>query len=367
MADPLNQRVQFSPEVTSAVSLSGLSLNDTDNAVWAIYQAATADPITHIGMRHTSTTGTSPTYKASIQGVGTTGNPDGTIKGGGSPASKTFSPSSLGWGAATWQWVALDNAYTPTRGEHIALHVTYDSGTVGAGNTSSILYSLTMPSSGRPYGGDFQTANTKRDGFPSLAYRTASGRYGFPLQANSQVTYTSASSPNEYGVKFTLPAWGSTYKLAGVRWLAGLIASGTYSVNLYDGGGAADTTVLQSLASADGDFSQSSNRLQTFLFADSTLATLTFGNTYRISLKAESVNNFTLYYGDVASNDDFAAWPLGVDCYWTQRSGGNWTDVTTRRPFGELILSDFTAATGGGSANTGIILGGLGMTGIGAF
>lgn len=368
MADSKNLRIRFSPEITSNPSLTGLALNDSDNAVWAVFQAETADPITHIGLRHTSTTGTSPTYKASIQGVGTTGNPDGTIKGGGSPASKTFSPSSLGWGAATFQWLALDNAYTPTRGEEIAIYVTYDSGTVGAGNTSSILYTSNMPSSGKPYAGDFQTTNTKRDGFPSLAYRTASGRYGLPLQAVSSVTFLVGSATNEYGVKFTLPTdYGSTYKIAGVRFTSALGASGTYSVKLYDGGGASDTTALQSLTGADGDVTQAGNRPQTFMFTDSTLATLTCGNTYRIAIAAVSgANNITMYYADVSENNDFLAWPLGIDCYWTQRGGGNWTDVTTRRPFGELILSDITAPTGG-SSNTGIILGGLGVTGIGAF
>jgi len=368
MADPLNLRIRFSPEVSSGPSLTGLSLNDTDNAVWAIFQAETADPITHIGLRHTSTTGTSPTYKASIQGVGTTGNPDGTIKGGGSPASKTFSPTSLGWGAATFQWLALDNAYTPTRGEEIAIYVTYDSGTVGAGNTSSLLYTSNMPSSGKPYAGDFQTAHTKRDGFPSLAYRTASGRYGLPIQAVSSVTFLVGSATNEYGVKFTLPtAYGSTCKISGLRLTAALPSSGTYTLSLYDGGGASDTTVLQSFVAADGDITQSGNRPQTIMFSDTSLATLTTGNTYRIALRAVSgVNNTTVYYADVSENNDFLAWPLGVDCYWTQRGGGNWTDVTTRRPFGELILSDITPPTGG-SSNTGIILGGLGMTGIGAF
>lgn len=366
MADPLNQKVQFSPEVTSTPTLTGLSLNDTDNAVWAIYQAVTADPITHIGVRHTSTTGTSPTYKASIQGVSSTGFPDGTIKGGGSPASATFSPSSLSWGASTWHWVALDNAYTPSRGEEIALHVTYDSGTVGAGNTSSFVYTVNMPSSGRPYGGDFQTTNTKRDGSPAICYRTASGRYGFPLQNTGNVVFQSGSSPNEYGVKFTLPAWGSTYKLAGVRWLCSLPSSGTFTCKLYDGGGASDTTVLQSLTSADGDTSQSGNRLQTILFSDTTLATLTFGNTYRLTLTAASANNCTMYYADVSEADDFLAWPLGTAASWTERSGGNWTDVATRRPYGELILNDFTAASGGGGGGT-LFLGGLGQTGIGAF
>lgn len=368
MADSKNLRIRFSPEVTSSPSLTGLALNDTDNAVWAVFQTETADPITHIGIRHTSTTGTSPTYKASIQGVGTTGNPDGTIKGGGSPASKTFSPSSLGWGAATFQWIALDNPYTPTRGEEIAIYVTYDSGTVGAGNTSSFLYTSNMPSSGKPYAGDFQTANTKRDGFPSLCYRTASGRYGLPIQAVSSVTFLVGSATNEYGLRFTLPTdYGSTYKISGIRLTAGLGPSGTYTVRLYDGGGASDTTALQSLTAADGDFSQSGNRPQTFMFADSTLATLTCGNAYRIALAAASgVNNTTMYYADVSENNDFLAWPLGIDCYWTQRGGGNWTDNTTRRPFGELILSDITAPTGGGGSSA-LILPMQGITGIGSF
>lgn len=348
MADPLNQRIQFTPEITSVPAFVSLSLNDSDNAVWAIYQAAKSEAITHIGIRHTSTTGTSPTYKASIQGVGATGTPDGTIKGGGSPASVTFSPSSLGWGANVFTWLALDNSWTPLRGEEFSLYVTYDSGTVNASNFSSLTYYSNMPGSGRPYSGDFQTANTKRDGTPMLAYRTASGRYGLPVQSTGNVAFQLSSSPNEYGLKFTLPAWGSTYKIAGIRMLASLASSGTYSAYLYDGGGAADTTVLQSFASADSDLSAAGNRLQTILFSDTTLATLTFGNTYRVSLKADSAHNQALYYVDNAEADDFAAWPLGTNACWTYRSGGNWTDLTTRRPYGELILDDFTAASGSG-------------------
>jgi len=360
MADSKNLRIRFSPEVSSIPTLTGLALNDSDNAVWAVFQSESADAITHIGVRHTSTTGTSPTYKASIQGVGTTGNPNGTIKGGGSPASKTFSPSSLGWGASTFQWLALDNSWTPSRGEEFSIYVTYDSGTVGAGNTSSFAYVTNMPASGKPYGGDFQTSHTKRDGFPSLAFRTASGRYGFPIQAASSVSYVTGSSPNEYGLKFTLPAdYGSTCKISGVRFTSWMGASGTFTVRLFDGGGASDTTVLQSLTASDGDFSQSGNRPQTFMFTDSSLATLTFGNTYRIAILAVSGgSNTVLYYADVSENNDLLAWPLGIDTYWTQRGGGNWTDVTTRRPFGELILSDITA--GGGSSHSGsLILGSL--------
>jgi hypothetical protein len=367
MADPLNFRLRITPEATSGPTLTGLALNDTDNAVWAVFQSETVDPITHVFMRHASTTGTSPTYRASIQGVSATGMPDGTIKGGGSPASRAFSPTALSWGAATGQWLALDNAWTPTRGEEFAIYVTYDSGTVGAGNTSNITYVTNMPPSGKPYGGVFQTSYTKLDGFPSLAYRTASGVFGLPIQAVSQQAYQSGSAANEYGVRFVVPTvFGNTYKITGVRLLCTLPANSTYSITLYDGGGASDTTVLQSMVNADGDFTQSGNRQQTLLFTDSPLATLTCGNIYRIAIRAGGAVNTTLNYIDVSEVNDWSAWPLGADCYWTHRGGGNWTDVTTRRPFGEMLISDLTPPSGG-SSSTGILLGGLGMTGIGAF
>jgi hypothetical protein len=366
MADALNTLLQFAPYTGSGPGFTGLALNDTDNAAAVVMQAGTADAITHIGFRHTSTTGTSPTYKCSVQGVNVSGQPDGTIKGGGTPASATFSPSSLGWAANTWNWVALDNPYTPTRGEFISLVVTYDSGVVSGANFSNIAYFISEPTLALAYPIDFQAAWTKRSGQSVLAYKTAAGIGGFVLQSNTQLNYQSGSSPNEYGVKFTLPSgWATTCKIAGIRLLLTLPAASTVVVSLYDGGGASDTTVLNTVT-IDGDYSGSGNRQHELRFADATLATLTFGNTYRIGIRAGSAVNTTIYYADVAASTDFQSWPMGDNACWTSRAGGNWTDLATRRPFGALILDDITGG-GGGSSNTGILLGGLGMTGIGAF
>jgi hypothetical protein len=366
MSDAVNAHLPFSNYAGASLSFSGLALNDSDNAIAAIFQAKNTEAITHIGVRHTSTTGTSPTYKASIQGVNASGQPDGTIKGGGSPASKTFSPSSLGWAAASWNWLALDNSYTPTRGENLALNITYDSGVVSGSLFSNLAYYIADPALGKPYPIDFQSAWTKRTGLPILSYKTATRAYGLPMQSTASTTFQSGSSPNEYALRFSLPSgWGTSYQIAGIRLLCGLPPASTYTVTLYDGGGASDTTVIQSLSSDDGDFSGSGNRPQEFLFSDSSLATLTFGSTYRIGLRAGGAVNTTIYYGDVAANSDLSAWPLGVDCYTSTRAGGNWTDVTTRRLFGELIFSDITGSGGGTSSS--LILPSIGQTGMRVF
>lgn len=366
MSDALNTHIPFSQYAGAGLSFSGLALNDTDNAVAAIFQAQNTEAITHIGFRHTSTTGVSPTYKASLQSVNTSGQPSGTILGGGSPASKTFSPTTSGYGAATWQWVALDNSYTPARGEDIAINIVYDSGVVSGVLFSNFAFYVTDPALGKPYPIDWQTSWNKRTGLPILSYKTATQSYGLPLQSVASTNFQSGSSPNEYALRFVLPSgWGTSFKLAGIRLLCGLPVASTYTVSLYDGGGAGDTTVLQSLTSGDGDFNGSGNRPMEFLFTNSTLATLTFGSTYRIGLRAGGAVNTTIYYGDVAANADLSAWPLGVECYSSTRAGGNWTDVTTRRFFGELILSDITGSGGGSSSS--LILPGFAQTGMRVF
>lgn len=351
MAEAWETPIWLSPEAEAVPNtFNSLPLNDSDNAIATVFQARSINPITHIGIRHTSTTGTSPTYIASVQGVNASGRPDGTIKGGGSPASKTFSPSSLSWGANTFNWVQLDNPYTPTRGELLALNVVYSSGTVNASNFSSFAYYWAQPLIGLPFAWDFQTTWTARSGRPNLVCKSASDFCGLPVQSSVTQSFTSSS---EYGVKFTLPNWFSTCRISGVRILCGLPAASTYSVYLYDGGGTSNATVLQSVVGLDGDATASANRLHEFRFTTATLATLRGGNSYRIGIVPGGAVNFTLYGLDVASSEDFGGWPLGNNACWTTRAGGgSWTDTATRRPICALLMDDMTTASGGSLINS---------------
>ena len=345
MADAKNIKLWFSPEAMATPGTgNSLLLNDSARKVAVIFQATNTEPITEIFVPHTSTTGTSPTYLASLQSINTSGQPSGTVLGGGSPASVTFSPTSLGYAATRGYWVTLANAYTPTRGEFLAVVIEYSSGTVNGSNFSSIRYYFSGPDFGMPHAVDYQASWTKRSGQPALAYKTATRVYGFPCKTTISQSYTSTT---EYGLKFTIPSgWFGTYKLAGVEFMCTLPAASTYSAKLYDGGGASDTTVLASLTGADGDFSGSGNRPHRFLFADATLPTLTAGSTYRISLAAGGAVSTTLYLPEFESNADMSGMPLGINSYLTTRSGGNWTDTDTRILYGALVFSEITGSSG---------------------
>lgn len=358
MADAKNAKWPLFEMAMSTPSLNSLSLNDSDNSIAVVFQAPVdaSVTITRIGVRLTSITGTTPNYKASIQGVATNGDPDGTIKGGGSPNSAVFSPSGLGWSAASWHWVTLDNSYVTTPGEFLSAVIVYDSGTVNGSNLASFAYYLTGVSSelSLPCALDFQTAWTPRSGLPLVAIGTASRPYFFPLKAAANQIFTNAST-NEYGFAFTVPSgWCSTYKVAGVRVLYSMPAAGTMAMNLYNGGGAADTTVLQSVTGMDGDYSAAANRQHDFYFTTSPLVTLTAGNTYRIAFKGETANNNTLYYADFEAAADRDAYPFGQNVLWTSRAGGNWTDIATRTPYVTLLLEDIT---GGGGSGGGFVIG----------
>lgn len=329
-------------------ALTSFPLNASARMNAAIITAVKDLTLTRIGVTHTSTTGTSPTYRVSIQGVNSSGQPDGTVLGGGSPASKSFNPSSLGWGAASHNILTLDNSVSITRGTTYALVTDYVSGTIDGSNFSSFGQTLAAPDKGLPYALDFQASWTKRTGIPLFSYGDNSDLFGYPIATNSSQTYTSAST-NEYGVCFTVPtSHGSTYKIYGVNVLySPPTSTGTYAIKLYEGSGAADTTVLQSSTGRVGLVTGSTNRQQLILFSGS-MATLTTGQPYRFSILAETANNNILYYTDFSNAADVLSVTQATAAYWTSRAGGNWTDVTTRLPFIELLIGDVTQPSGGG-------------------
>lgn len=314
--------------------------------------------ITHCGFRYGTRTGTPPSYLISIQGVDASGNPDGTIKGGGTPASKIFTPpASTAWNS-TWQWIALDNSYTPSRGEGLSLVISYSSGTIDASNNGSFTTGVSgmWSTSGKPYGiTNVAGSRTRTSSLPVFGLKGASLVYGLPIAAASSVTYDTGSSPNEYGVKFTLTR-DMGDMIAGIAASLRPAAAGkTGALSLYDG-----TTALQTIT-VDSDAlraAATTNSLCRLLFSDATLSTLTYGNTYRVALKAnEASSSWALTTYDMADAASMAVFPYSNDMCLTTRAGGAWTDDTTKRPAIELLFAPFTEP-GSGSGGAGPLVGG---------
>lgn len=322
--------------------LNAILLNQATNAAEWVFQSATTDPIVRLGYFQ-FTAISAPVYQISLQGVDANGNPDGVVK-----ASTTFTPSS-----ATdnqWSWRTLDNAYTPSRGEYLALVISYVSGTIDSSHRlGAFPY---MPTNGFPAAFPYYTANvggvrTRNIGLSVFGYQTASATFGYPLNSGTTtVTFNSTSNPNEYGAKFSFLASGNgTYKIAGLRLPFGFAAGSTVKFRLYRGGNASDTTVLQDVT-LDTDYFVTTNRIAEIYFDESTLSPLNCGDTYRLSVAPQSSTSQTISIFSVPTAADMAAFAGGANFTLSTRSGGNWTDTPTQRIWIEALLDDFTPVSG---------------------
>ncbi len=317
----------------------------TDQAEY-IFQAADAITITRLGYRLTTLTGASPTFKISLQGVDASGNPDGTIKGGGSPASKNFTVS----GSNSWNWLTLDNSYTCARGEFLAIVISYVSGTIDGSNNVS--FGQTISNSvawATPYTiGNNAGVRTRASGAMIYGYGTTTRAYGRPLQVVRSTIYSSdTASTDEFALRFIFdPNFWSTYSVLGMRFSGTSGAAGkTIKMILYDG-----TTVLQDMTwDTDVCFAAATTRGHELFFDEATLSTLSAGKEYRISLQPQATATNMQFHGmEFAAAADMDALPGGQQWYSSTRAdAGAWTDVLTVRPLAELIVANLSGRAPG--------------------
>jgi hypothetical protein len=333
-------------------SITNFALNGTTDALEFIFQATEAATITTVGFRYGARTGTPPTYRISLQGVaGATGYPDGTIKGGGSPASATFTPpASTAWDGL-WQWITLSNSYTCTRGELLALVIDYSSGTCDVSNNSSFTRTIVSPATSMPHAiqNDAAVRTKTTVGTPIFGYASSSKSFGKILSTSLSTNFTNASTPDEYALRFIVPStWCSTYTIGRVECHAVVVGGArTAKLQLYDG-----TTVLQTYT-LDGDISGSAG-FNVFVPTETTLATLTAGNVYRIGLQPQEASNWSWPSFTVLNNQDLGCHPGGIEWYQSTRTDvGAWSDTTITRPLMAIGIDDWTAPAGGGTVIAG--------------
>lgn len=335
-----------------------------EGIAWA-FQPFNADAITHIGFRYGARVGTPPTYSLRLEGLDATGLPNNTDLGGGSATAVTFTPpASTAWDG-TWQWIALTNAYTPTRGQLLCATIRYSSGTIDASNNSSFTRGIANHGSltGFPYALTNSAGTwTKVAQGVTLGWRTANGRYGWIGTAQYN-TATANTAGHRSLMKFQLPSGeGTSYRVVGVRGqLKCGAANGSYRLVLLSSSG----TELQGITiDADHDANINAIGARQLFFDETTLTDLSYGTDYYVGLEVVSG---TVFIGGIvlAEAADRESYPGGLlRCLGTS-AGGAITDTTTVMPTLELIIDDITPASGSGSGA--IIIGGLGMTGVGNF
>lgn len=334
----------------TASAVTNFALNQNTDQLEFVMQCPEDMTITRIGIRQGTITGASPVYIASIQGVDNTGIPDGTIKGGGTPASATFTPTS--GNNNTFIWVTLANSYAAVRGELISAVIAYSSGTIDGSNfVSFAVTSAVNGTPGRPYG--IQNDNGTRTRVSTTALfgvGTASTVYGYPCNVATGTSHSSASSPDEYALRLNIPTTiCSTYKIRGAVWYGTTAATGAYDVKLYDTDG---TTVLQQVSvDTDQDQSSAGSRRREIYFDETTLSTLNAGSNYRLSI-LPTTGSLTMNRLSVLNSDEFDAFPYGT---WatssTRTDAGAWTDSSLARNAINPIIADITLpASGGGLA-----------------
>lgn len=327
---------------------TNLALDGTGDEAGGIIQAQDENAITHIGFRH-ETNASPPTYLASIQGVDANGLPDGTVKGGGSPASATFDPTSFG--DNTFQWIELDNSYTPSLGEFLYAVIEYSSGTIGASNDMTVTRAISgirSSISRFPTGATTTNNWSGKTDAPAgpFAFRTASTRYGLPYGATLTAGSIGTNGHRE-ACRFQIPAnTFSSVKCKGVSLAVNWPTSADFIVGLWNASG----TSLGSVTVDEDYLTSTTDGVGTFIF--DTEITLSPATTYYVGIERTTVA-CGLIYQDMDEDNNLLCFPLGTASYYGTYNLSSWSDDTGRRPVGvDLILSDMTSGAGGGGLLT---------------
>jgi hypothetical protein len=364
--------VEVSTQIYS--SAQNFSVDGSADRVGMIFQAETADQITAVGFRHASLTGTPPTYKVSIQGVAAANRfPDGTIKGGGTPASATFTPTAGGgYGSGTWHWISLDNAYTPSRGELLAIVIEYNSGTINGSNFSAFSYGAGA-TSGRhmPYAVTDSGAGWASSAGSQILIGGIKGAAVIPvagmLPLETLGAVSSLAGTTEAGFAFTVPSgWADTFQVLGARMkMRGLSTGQSWVMTLYSSP-TSSPSVLQQITFDSDNANAWANTVGRFdaVFDEASLSSLTAGTEYGIGFVGINTTvDLGIYTLEVDAGGDFVGWPFGQNVTYIERTlstgftgpgtepneSTNFSKTTTKRVLGELILADITEPSGGGS------------------
>lgn len=320
----------------TGVAFGTFALNETTDYFAVLFRAPNTNAIARCFVNVSAISGT-PTVEVSIQGV-SAGVPDGTIKSSGN-AKKQYTATA----AASWQ--TLDSSYTPTRGELLAYVVKLVSGT-----SATINCRIGGSTPFFPFGLTFDNATSTKTLLttPPVWGIASSGTdwvYGNPISSATSTNITTASII-ESGAVFVAPSW-ATLQLVGVRIFYRMNASTTAEIRVYNGSGAADTTVAQSITVDSTELQATASQGSVSFFFPAVTVSPSAG--FRITSRTTAgtvveFNNTVLNAEDLKA---FGPW-LG-NAYRTRRTTGNWTDTATVGVPFEPIFDDVTVSGGGGS------------------
>lgn len=358
----------LSPAVTYAMSAQ----NEGISTCFSMPETAT---ITTAGFLNSTLTGTATSiadnsYTISLQGISTNGLPDGTILGGGSPASATFPVSGSAGGTAlgnnTIHAITLSNSISLSAGNIYCMVIRHTGATdavnyitprYGAGVTGGsvlIPYTLTSNSS---------STWTKTTNPPAYLFlRSATKSYLLP--SVSMGANVSFSSTTEYGYQFSLPTsfgTGATYKVCGATLVSGSsapITAGTLSVALYSNLSGTPTILQQVQIPTDQISTMTASGGRNFVIDfPGTLANLSFGTTYGIGISTSN-SGWSGFVITLPTANDATAYPMGglagisralTDFPPSGNDTNSFSVTNTTLWWADLRICDVTVPAGGSS------------------
>lgn len=340
-------RLGVMPESLFAGNTTAQALSASTTKTGTVFTARESIAVDRLGFAYNTKTGTSPIYRISLQSVDASGNPSGTILGATAGASATFDPNPFSGGSVVW--FILGESADVIAGNKYAIVVEYSSGTVNVSNFMSVSYQLNQIVNSYDMSYAYPLTNTgswakSTGGNPLYLYGTSTDTFGLPISgARVAQTFTNTS---EMGFKFAIPApfeGAATFRLRGLDFLSNSAAGDTWTVKLYSGGGASDTTDIDSVSVDTDCFVSPTTAARRQIFFDDTPPVLEFGATYRLGFNNSDTTTHSIGMVPITTATDVRAFRLGDTLCRSSRSGGNWTDTTTSIPLVyQFFLEDIT-------------------------
>ncbi len=317
-------------------------------------KAATANAITHVRFSAKLVSGTSPTYKVSLQGVTSDGFPDGTIKSSGN-AKGTFTPIST---TPTVFEVSLGSSYTPSVGETLCVVFDHDSGTIDFSNYSAVChfyYSITPSSQhfaavyDQGFGGGYASERFP----PAVVLKTASERYGGLLLTNGgssgalmykEVTTTG----HRAAAKIVIPAasYIQSLTISGFNLSVSVTAAQSLKAAIWNAAG----TELAS-ATIDTEYAYLAFNGSVLPVELDTPLSVSPGDTIYAgfqSISSSSAKIGVLDFDNTSDRDCVGSVASQGSIIYSAWNGSAWTDSGTDVPLIQVNLSGITGAAGGG-------------------
>jgi len=347
----------FLPQPTSTSNAGHRQIKAIGDYVACIRQAEEDATITKVGFNFDfrGTNATPGTCRVGIQSVNTSGDPSGTWLGYTEyTANSTNFPNFSGINLS----ITANGTASVTRGQLYAIVMYAQSGTWDASNN---LQFVTLFSGTGQYVTAFPTMksvisgaannNNGAQSHPNIYCESATATYGNPQGTpGNQTSYNSGGTPDEIGVKFSLESsWTTNFNILGIQGILGVTNSAaTATLKLYN---SVDTLLQSKSFTATELYAGNAGALQrTLMFDTTTLASLTPGSTYRITIEATHASlGFSTVLQVSFPNNTVVRSFVGAGTYMrTERTNaGAWTDTDTIVPAWKLIISAATASASG--------------------